>query len=175
MSLLLKLVALFSFFIFCKENYKSQNTRQEITSPKSKTNDTLVWKSTLKENVNDLVQNRNYNIIEDSLFGDCIKSYISSQSKSKDVTKKDIVENFDNFFDKDFKTDFTTVFNSEDDGMIAWYRRKNQEPISIKNTVGDLYCSITIPVKDSENQFSKIYWFHQINDKWYFCGLTCAG
>ena len=175
MSMLLKLVVLFSFLITCKKNYLSQNAQKETAPIHSVVNDTLLWKINLQQNVNELVSKNDYTYIQDSIFGDCIENYIQSENEAKKIVKKDIVENFDMIFDQGFITKFPEVFLSENESSITWYRRYKNEPISIKNTIGDLYCAVSIAVKNSETESSKIYWFHQIKDKWYFCGLTCSG
>lgn len=175
MLMVLKLVVLFSFLITCKKNYHSQNAQKETVPIHSVVNDTLLWKANLQLNVHELVSKKDFTFIQDSIFGDCIEYYIKFENKEKKIVKNDIVENFETIFDNVFITKFPKVFLSENVSSITWYRRNKNEPISIKNTVGDLYCAISIPVKNSETETTKIYWFHQIKDKWYFCGLTCSG
>ena len=172
-----KLVVLGSLFVIlsCKgnliENKNLQPQRETIEEV-----DTLQLLSAIQKDIKHLLNSQTEKNLDSEIFGDCIYYYLN-KNESQKILKEDVLKDFDKIFDAEFRENYKNKLTKENFEYLGFYSVLNgklERVEEIKN-IENLTVNFTIPIKNSEYDSSKMYWFRFDGEKWIFCGMTCVG
>ena len=172
-----KLAVLGSLFVIlsCKGNL-IENKNLQPQSVSIKEVDKFQLLSAIKKDIEHLLNTQTEKGLDSEIFGDCIYYYLNKNASLK-ILKEDVIKDFNKIFDNNFRNNYIKKLSNENIQYVNFYSSKggSLEKINELQNLENITVSFTIPIKDSEYDSSKMYWFRFDGEKWIFTGLTCTG
>ena len=152
--------------------------------------DTMALVSSLKRDVSRLLAKKDPNLINDTIFGDCIYLYLhpeyadslnfSADNRANPILKQDILSNFRQVLNASEIKKGLKEYEQREIGFIIKEWGVNSYPFIYKYRGQKVIFTVIVFCEEKEegeefDRGSRMYWFGYMDGVWKFCGLNCGG